>query len=144
MSSCNDTVINKGVVVGLDDKNKQVITVHADGSVSGLVHKPGKGVAIMDMGKASVVRASTIDWNDIAQHWVIRFLAGPRSGDLFNWGDMIELSPSLSKSDAFKEVGEDPKQVVGFKTYELAVKMEIDFFNAERIKGNMSYTDKTI
>jgi len=55
-------------------ERKQVITIHVDGSMSGLQVKPGRGILLTDFGPAKVVRASEIAWSELYQKWFIDVL----------------------------------------------------------------------
>ena len=50
---------------------QQVITISADGSLSGLQRKKGQGVDLRSFGKAEIRRVSEIQWDEQEQRWAI-------------------------------------------------------------------------
>lgn len=136
-----DTPVERGLVVGSlnEGQPRQVITIHQDGSISGLVHKPGKGVEITGMGTAEVVRASEIVWDYQSQKWVVSFLTGPLQGKYMTWREMFLAVPDMKTAETWTDGNDyrqvDETQIVSFRTYELAVEAEIAYFNYSRLNN---------
>lgn len=117
---------------------QQVITIGPDGIMSGLQVKPGKGVDLTKLGKASVVRASEIVWHDEKQLWYVNLLgftsilSGPL--DLPRW-----ISADLSNDDLPKGTTAGilygTHAIMFFPDYDLAVQAEIAYLDAMRLKG---------
>lgn len=112
----------------------QVITVHADGSISGLQRKRGEGVDLTIFGRAEIHRASEIVWSITAQSWYIQLLEAPfmtRRLTESLWTQMCLPSPP----DGCVVCGTDSDLL--FKSYEDAVRAEIRFLNAARLSGKL-------
>lgn len=67
---------------GLDKPKgtKQLITIAADGSISGLQMKKGKGLDLRQFGPVSIIRSTEIEWDEKKQKWFVHFLRGEMSG----------------------------------------------------------------
>lgn len=116
---------------------QQVITIHPDGSMSGLQHKRGKGVDLCQFGRASIERASHILWDEMEQFWFVEVLTGPHAGQHLTQGlwsgvtDQAECRLSLCAG----VVDVAPEKVLGFADYDDAVAAEVVFLNSLRLKG---------
>lgn len=112
----------------------QVISFNPDGSISGLVHKPNKGIDIVSMGKAEVSRVSEVVWSSTKQQWYVRFLKGPYSNL------PMYVPQCLVDHDTVPEEG-DPLPTAYFNSYDQAVNAEIAFFNKLRVEGSLKEMD---
>lgn len=127
----------------------QVISFHPDGSVSGLQHKPGVGIDLRSFGRAKIVRASEIVWNEMEQGWSIRIVDAPgleflKNQDVtFNWliaaGDRaVDTFRALYKAgnvisgSPHEDEGNHPVIV---RDYDQAVMLEVAFLDGLRVKG---------
>lgn len=122
----------------------QVITVTQAGEVSGLQVKPGKGVDLRQFGKAKIVRASEIVWNEDAQAWMVVIQDAPglevlkcvavtyrmavKAGDT-----AADCADTHIRAGRAKRLGTD--QPLLFRDYDDAVDFEIEFLNAHRLAG---------
>ena len=118
---------------------KQVITIGADGSMSGLQRKPGQGIDLRSFGHAEIERASLVEWDADHQAWYINVLQENGKGiiairDLalanFSREQVDALAPSFRNDLA--PMWEDP---AFFDEYDDAVKVEIAYLDALRLKG---------
>ena len=118
---------------------RQVITITPTGGVEGLQVKPGKGVDLTKFGTAEVKRASEIVWDADEQAWKVDVLQDAGKGVITVAALAIArlereavdtLAPSIRHdlSPAF----ESP---VFFDSYDDAVKVEIAYLDALRLKG---------
>jgi hypothetical protein len=116
---------------------QQVITIHPDGSMSGLQHKRGKGVDLCQFGRASIERASHILWDEMGQCWFVEILTGPHAGKSLTqslWSGVTgQAECRLSVSAGVADVA--PETVLGFADYDDAVAAEVVFLNSLRLKG---------
>lgn len=113
----------------------QVITIALDGTISGLQVKPGRGVDLTKMGKATVERVSEILWSEDAQAWYVQPIRGPFAGQSIThrmWQEVIELFDAPPGAKGSAGVLDQP---IYFENYELAVKCEIAFLDAHRLAG---------
>ena len=124
---------------------QQVITIAKDGTSSGLQVKPGKGLDLQQLGrdigvKASTVRASEIAWDEEEQAWFVDVLQEVGKGPLtvaklcfearLDREEVDRMAPSIDhkKSPLFTSP-------VYFGSYDDAVKVEIAYLDALRLKG---------
>lgn len=109
---------------------RQVITVHPDGSISGLQRKSGEGVDLRQFGKADIQRASDIQWDVEAQSWTVCVLE-----------EDTRYSLTASRLYAVSGFRELPSCVVSendvllFKEYASAVDAEIFYLDNKRLNG---------
>ncbi len=96
---------------------RQVITIDETGIMSGLQHKPGKGVDLRQFGPVRIERASEILWNEETQAWNIHLLCEPFSG---------------------KAVSTPDGSVLNFQNYDDAVTVEIVLLNEARLAGTLN------
>lgn len=125
--------------------SQQVITFSPDGTISGLQVKPGRGVDLSTMGKAKIVRASEIVWDEDKQAWTIVIQDAPGL-DYFK-GIAVTTSMACKAGInqllidywmAEKAVIPHPDGVdepLWFASYDDAVKFEIAYLDAWRLKG---------
>lgn len=121
--------------------NKQVITIHPGGAVSGLQVKPGKGLNLQSLGKAKTVRASEIVWHEDAQAWYVDVLQtpgkGPVTGDKLVDAFPEDTDPAcaelLARTNA--RVHKDAYQPIVFDNYEDAVTLEVAYLDTLRLRG---------
>lgn len=116
----------------------QVITIAPDGTMSGLQVKPGKGVDLTKLGKANVVRASEIVWSEAKQLWNVHLL-GSKRGLVGNLSLAMWQHAGLDHTHLPAETTagnyEGAAGVLFFADYDLAVKAEIAYLDAMRLKG---------
>lgn len=119
--------------------NRQVLTIGADGSISGLQRKPGQGVDLRQFGSAQIKRASEIEWQEGRQRWAVRFLSGPYTGKLLNIGIAEEAGVSWVTTLAADLVLADHEgNTLMWVDYDHAVKAEIAVLDALRVAGQMT------
>ena len=59
---------------------RQVISFHATGIVSGLQRKPGEGLDLRSLGTADIRRASEVLWDQTTQKWYVKITLGKYKG----------------------------------------------------------------
>lgn len=127
----------------------QVITIGADGSMSGLQRKPGQGLDLRQFGRAHIERASEIVWDEMAQRWQVSIF----SGRVFNENGLqltgtylthrMWLAGARLNPNTLAEIGgemggderNDPDAPVDFQDYDAAVRAEIAYLDALRLAG---------
>lgn len=115
--------------------NRQVITITAQGGISGLQRKPGQGVDLRQFGKADIKRASLIEWDADQQHWYVDILQDAGKGLLTpkKWQDaglrFEAIACEFVTGDGFST------EAILFREYEEAVAAEIMYLDALRLKG---------
>lgn len=122
--------------------NTQVITIDATGAVSGLQHKPGKGLDLTTLGRAEVTRVSLVEWCPTNQAWYVDILQEHGRGKLTeakmedayagldrHIGDSIRVK--LSRPWRVAEEG----GLLLFTTYDDGVAGEIYYLNLLRLNG---------
>ncbi|QIG76109.1 hypothetical protein EVC24_088 [Rhizobium phage RHph_I4] len=120
---------------------QQVITIAPDGTMSGLQVKPGKGVDLTKLGKAHVVRASEILWNEDIQLWYVSLLNEQRMADglcgalsWYKWTELAGLDheqlPEATTLAIF-----DGNLTMFFPEYDRAINAEVAYLDAMRLKG---------
>jgi len=108
----------------------QLITVHPDGSLSGLQFKKG-GVNLQKFGPARTVRISDVEWSEERQCWQIKFLLGTLVGTYMRSVEALDVGMSPANYGA-----PDPRNgVFGFEDYDAAVAAEVAFIQAARLHG---------
>lgn len=109
--------------------NKQVVTISPDGTISGLQRKPGQGVDLRQFGKAAIVRASEIAWDDHLQKWFVDVMqeAGKGPMTLAKW---LDAGLTICQGGGISAQG-----LLIFDDYDMAVKAEIAFLDALRLRG---------
>lgn len=122
----------------------QVITIGPDGSMSGLQVKPGRGVDLRQFGRASIVRASEIVWDETHQAWTVVIQDAPGmdvlKGVTVTLG-MASLACVLDKVAEIQNRGLNRVMAWGqdnplrFSEYDEAVEFEIAYLDAWRLKG---------
>lgn len=126
---------------------KQVISISANGIMSGLQRKPGQGLDLTKFGPATVTRASEIVWDEAEQAWKIDVLQeagkGVVTGKDFCMavaGDSMFraaigavqitcIAPTLRRDTEFAAP-------LLFGSYDDAVRVEIAYLDALRVKGH--------
>jgi hypothetical protein len=127
---------------------KQVVTIHPDGTISGLQVKPGRGLDLTTFGHADVRRASDIRWHEEGQAWYVQPLGGTQKTRLLTEpitvrsyrtavdltaGEVMEALCDMAPAGVTIDPGEDG--VLLFKSYDEAVKVEIAYLDGLRLKG---------
>ena len=124
--------------------NHQVITFGKDGTVSGLQRKAGQGLDLRSFGKASIVRASEIVWEEEVQGWAIQIMDAPglahMKGVRVTADQMraVGLRAKLTKmidADKVMPISSDKDDACLFFEYDDAVAAEIMFLDAHRLAG---------
>jgi len=123
---------------------KQVITISPTGAMAGLQHKPGKGLDLRQFGKASIKRASSIEWDEDSQRWTVLPLSGPTAMQPLTVSHMLQYGRDAIAT--VTSIGLDgkapwtvsPADVLQFEDYDAAVSVEIAYFNALRLSGRMN------
>lgn len=123
---------------------RQVITVDAAGVISGLQVKKGRGVDLRSLGKATIVRASEIEWDEGKQAWqvVIRDAPGMEAikgvAVTYRMAEVAgvdKLARDMMLEDRMNAVTESVDLPLTFPDYEDAVAFEIAFLDAHRLAG---------
>lgn len=114
-------------------QEKQVISIAPDGSVSGLQRK-GQWFDLRTLGKAKIDRVSDILWSEEKQAWFVKFL------NLTCGGSVLNLLTYQNYYDAYfgdEPNLKEPSEVLYFKEYEDAVKVEIQVLDYLKMKGGL-------
>jgi hypothetical protein len=99
--------------------------------MSGLQRKPGQGIDLRQFGKADIKRVSEIEFNEKTQMWFVHVLRGPWQGICLARGHMLDNLGSIPVGGS---VNAD-SLIVEFADYDDAVKAEVAFLDAVRLKG---------
>jgi hypothetical protein len=128
---------------------QQIITISADGTVSGLQRKPGQGIDLRQLGHADIKRASLIEWDEAAQAWFVDVLQDAGKGRVtrsalrtvfsdYEIGELVEryrpTHPSGWMAYVADMTGNDDPTLMS-DDYDAMVKVEVAFLDALRIKG---------
>lgn len=111
--------------------NRQVITVHPDGTLSGLQVKPGKGIDLRQFGTANIQRASEVLFNEDRQQWFVEVRKGRYAGKQITWTML-----AMATGQVFKMKANDP--VAHFDEYDDAVNAEIAVLDHIRLTEGAS------
>lgn len=114
----------------------QLIQIFASGAVRCLQVKRGQGVDIRELGFASIVRSSLIEWTEARQKWEVIFQTGELAGKSLTYGmcqSVGILLPAPERSGDFHPACSD--EVAGFSDYEDAVAAEVRFIQTTRRAG---------
>lgn len=125
-------------------ERKQVITITVEGTMQGLQVKPGQGLSLLQFGNATVIRASEIVFNETYQAWTVDVLQDAGQGLVTYRRFMDAIAPD--DRDATSErldqlatdgwfTGKSEDAALGFHSYEDAVRCEIAYLDALRLKG---------
>lgn len=109
---------------------RQVISIAADGTMSGLQKKPGQGIDLTQFGTAKVERASEIMWEETSQAWYVLPLKGayansPLTED--DWTAYLPWPPARLKGV------QHGTRTLLFSSYDDAVAAEIAFLDEVRL-----------
>lgn len=115
---------------------QQVISISPDGGLSGLLHKPGKGVDLRQFGKCDIARVSLVEWDEDNQLWYIKFLKGPYAGQDCTDKLLSECGLNTKTLRGFVRVPSAGKSL--FHDYDDAVAVEIAIFNELRRSGKLT------
>jgi hypothetical protein len=110
--------------------SKQLISIHPDGSVTGLQFKK-KGINLQKLGHAVTKRVTDIEWSDIDQDWRIRFLMGTLQGCLLT----RDLAKLAGLPEAFQGRTDRVRETCHYEDYDDAVTAEIEFIQRIRLLG---------
>lgn len=111
---------------------EQVIQINADGSVEGLLHKPGRGVDLREFGRADIRRVTEILWDGDLQLWYVKFLVGRYAGKVLShamYATTINDRAQVAAIGNVRAYGD----AVFFKEYDDAVDAEIQACNHIRL-----------
>lgn len=111
---------------------RQVITVHADGSISGLQRKPGDGLDLRQFGRADIRRASEILWNADAQAWTVVVLQEDQEAFSLTANRLYEVSGFRELPTA---VVDSATGVLLFEEYAAAVDAEVFYLDSARLSS---------
>lgn len=104
---------------------EQVIVMNELGQLSGLVHKK-VGVNLTQLGhKATVIRASDIEWQTEKSQWGIRIKVGRDSGWLMSETMFLKATDNYEHGADFIQ----PNGEILFNDYDDAVKAEVMYFS---------------
>jgi hypothetical protein len=118
----------------MNQPTMQVISVKADGSITGLQFK-SKGLDLRDFGSASIKRATEIEWCENSQRWTIRFLQGQLKDTYATRYLCTVFNVDLASRKGLKVIN----SVLLFEDYDNAVAMEVDLIQAIMKQGKGSY-----
>jgi hypothetical protein len=114
---------------------KQVVTIHADGTLSGLQRKRGDGMDLRQFGPASIERASEILWIEKEQRWAIKILTGTYAGYMLT--EQLANHHKVAPADPVSTISFTGwRDLFAFEEYDDAVKMEVAFLDAIRLQGH--------
>ena len=121
----------------------QVITIDPSGGMSGLQRKQGQGLDLRQFGYARIKRTSLIQWHEERQRWFIEILSyDVRRGLGYHDGGVLILTIELWReytSRAMSPTNSNHMQgldtYVFFEDYDDAVRAEIEFLDALRLRG---------
>ncbi len=116
--------------------NTQVITISQDGGMSGLQRKTGKGVDLRQFGHANIERASLIEWDENKQRWWVHIMSGKYADKALSYNlrrDTIGVPVGTTFYPGSKMTV--PGGVYYFEDYDDAVKAEVEFLDALRVRG---------
>lgn len=125
--------------------SRQVVTIHTDGSVSGLQRKPGQGFDLRCLGKATITRASEIVWSEDHQMWYV-VPVGEKFTDMLSWRKAFDSAAAslaglerLPAGCQYVRVAAENvvADVVMAKEYDDAVAFEIAVLDGLRLKGKL-------
>jgi len=106
---------------------QQVVTIHPDGSISGLQRK--QGLDLRKFGKAQIERTSDIVWSEDEQKWWVKFLRV--EGYLYISTGLMYKAFDIPASFCVLT----SEQIEFFDEYEQAVYAEIKVLDYLRLKG---------
>lgn len=124
---------------------RQVISILVDGTMQGLQVKPGQGLDLTKFGKATVIRASEIVWDEDAQAWFVDVLQeagrGPVTFNRFADGALgadaqstSDVTVTLNRIAPSGWSGEDNEPLL-FISYDEAVRAEVAYLDGLRLQG---------
>lgn len=130
---------------------QQVITIAPGGAMSGLQRKPGQGLDLTKFGKADVRRVSEIVWDGDQQAWYVCICEGDHTTRVVEWvrehmPEHAAPAPVLRTTHwrlaglEGAPQGSHINDIAGrcpyyFENYDDAVKAEIAFLDALRLRG---------
>lgn len=116
---------------------RQVISISPEGVVSGLQHKKDQGLDLRQFGRAEIVRASEVVWDDRWQKWRVEFRegAGQYAGTILSPQQLSALGVA-SQLPAYSVCV--ILNAVLFDEYDDAVKAEIAVLNTLRLQGKLT------
>lgn len=117
---------------------KQVITIDpATGAISGLQTKPGNGIDLSKLGKATIKRASEVLWDSEKQQWYVEMkpLQGNEHFEVPRVINklMYHVADKNIKFDQY--ICSTTMPIAYFDTYDHAVNAEITVLDYLRQKG---------
>jgi hypothetical protein len=115
----------------------QVVTVHPDGSISGLQRKPGQGFDLRTMGHAQIRRASEVIWDDMCQRWYVAILEPPFRGRTLDRHVCRDSGVNLTSVMPESALEWDRAGCAMFFEYDDAVKAEIAVLDGLRVRGKL-------
>ena len=113
----------------------QVLTIHPDGTASGLKVKAGKGLDLRDLGKVAVKRVSEIIWSEDRQRWYVHFLEGPWAPKALTYHLWQRAGMGSKKVFDLNGIISTGSGLLTFEDYDDAVKAEVAFLDAMRLAG---------
>ncbi len=114
----------------------QVITITPNGAISGLQHKPGKGVNLQSFGQAKTTRASLVEWDEDAQKWYVEIIEGPMKGERIDATMLGQLGMDPGADTRFRGWHVKlPGGVILFDNYDDGVEAEIAVLDEARRRG---------
>jgi hypothetical protein len=108
----------------------QLITIAADGSMTALQVKRGKGLDLRQFGHADIVRSSLIEWDAEVQGWKVRLLHCTVDHGLLT-PDLCHKA-GVDVPDTAQRYGEGGECALYFDEYEDAVTAEVDVIQGLR------------
>ena len=109
----------------------QVITIKEDGSIHALRRKPNEGIDLRVLGNLRIKRVTDIAFSMEAQQFYVLFLLGELTGVVLT----KEIYEDVVAKDCDTALYNISDGVMYFEEYEDAVKAEILFLEAARMKN---------
>lgn len=113
---------------------QQVVTISPDGTISGLQRKAGQGLDLRTLGKASIERVSEIKWDEDRQAWYVEVISGPLTNLILT----AQYRHKVAGLEGWFPEGATISTGTGilyFDDYDDAVRAEVEFLDAMRLKG---------
>lgn len=110
----------------------QVVTISPEGVISGLQVKPGKGLDLTKIGKASVERVSLVEWSEEHQGWFVQIIRGPKAGTV--------LTRAVWAAAGLREHLEDPGNSIAARVAEDGTLLFVDYDDG--VRAEIMYLDK--
>lgn len=123
-------------MVNLNPVAKQVVTIHPDGTMSGLQRKAGQGLDLRQFGPVDIERASQIVWSAERQAWFIELQMRPFTGQQVS-ATLWALAGYTVWPEEAHAPSTHPDDPMLFDDYDDAVRVEIRLLDGLRVRGEL-------